>query len=57
MTKAFRDKIITKAEELGWNCTVDDENDWEFYQMSPAGEDFGMCVCRRYSISCSQICG
>lgn len=24
MTKAFRDKIIAKAEELGWNCTASD---------------------------------
>lgn len=44
MTKAFRDKIIAKAEELGWNCTASDENEWEFYQMSPAGEDFGVCL-------------
>ena len=43
MTKEFRDKVIAKAEELGWCCTVSDNDDWEFYQMSPAGEDFGIC--------------
>ena len=44
MTKEFRDKVIAKAEELGWCCTVSDNNEWEFYQMSPAGEDFGVCL-------------
>lgn len=34
MTKAFRDKIIAKAEELGWNCTASDENEEVFrYQL------------------------
>lgn len=30
MTKAFRDKIIAKAEELGWNCTASDKTNGSF---------------------------
>lgn len=33
------ERLIQKAEELGWIVSVDD-NYWEFNQSSPAGEDF-----------------
>ena len=33
-------KIIEKAEELEWACTVCDDGGLEFEKYSPAGEDF-----------------
>ncbi len=37
------DKLLDKAEELGW-CIHEDHEEWEFSQHSPAGEDFSFCV-------------
>lgn len=33
------EKLVNKAEDLGWNVCID-EDGWEFGQNSPAGEDF-----------------
>lgn len=37
------EEIIDIAEDLGWKC-IKDEKWLEFYQFSPAGEDFGFSV-------------
>lgn len=38
------DDLLDKAEELGW-CIHEENEEWEFGQYSPAGEDFNFCVC------------
>lgn len=35
--------LIDKADELGWSVREYDD-EWEFSQYSPAGEDFSFCV-------------
>jgi len=40
----LKEMIINKAESLGWNVTVEEDNSWGFWQFSPAGEDFGFEV-------------
>lgn len=44
MDNSIFKKLIDRAEKLDWNCTVgvqDNQQYIEFYQGSPAGEDFG----------------
>lgn len=42
------DEISDYISEVTGFChkgySLSDENEWEFYQMSPAGEDFGVCL-------------
>lgn len=37
------DELLDKAEELGW-CIRESKDEWEFYQNSPAGEDFSFAI-------------
>ena len=44
----LKEKLIAKAEELGWKVQIDEQTggiEVNFYQYSPAGEDFGFNVC------------
>ncbi len=43
MTKAI-EWIKGKAELHGWSIYEGDDNEYEFSQYSPAGEDFAFCV-------------
>lgn len=43
----LKEKLIAKAEELGWKVQIDEITDGievDFYQYSPAGEDFGFYI-------------
>lgn len=43
--KRLRELVISKAEELGWSVSIDEESGtWEFENWSPAGEDFVVSV-------------
>lgn len=45
--RSYKKLIIAKAKELGWEVVFGEQDSGkyvEFYQYSPAGEDFSFCV-------------
>lgn len=43
MNVILKDRLVSKAEELGWRVLID-QDCWEFQKYSPAGEDFWVSI-------------